>query len=222
MKVTRLGQAGLLIKTESAAALIDPYFTDSAYEVSGIHRRIPVPMSVWDIKPDTVLFTHDHIDHYDPGTARRFINENTRVTVISPRSVFEKVIKCGGGNNCVLVSPGVVWTQGDMTVFTVGAAHSDPFAVGYVFAAEGKRVYVTGDTLFSLGISLPFESVDHIFLPINGRGNNMNATDAARFARHVNAKTATPVHYGMLDDIDPRIFEFENALIMNDFTEYLI
>ena len=222
MKVMRLGQAGLLFDTGKTKALIDPYFTDSAYEVSGVHRRIPVPPFVWDIKPDVVLFTHDHIDHYDPETARRFVNENTNVTVISPRSVWEKVKETGGENNYVLVSPGVVWTQGDMTVFTVGAAHSDPFAVGYVLAAEEKRIYVTGDTLFSLGISLPFESVDHIFLPINGRGNNMNATDAARLARHVNAKTATPVHYGMLDDIDPRVFEFENTFIMNDFTEYNI
>lgn len=222
MKVMRLGQAGLLFDTGKTKALIDPYFTDSAYEVSGVHRRIPVPPFVWDIKPDVVLFTHDHIDHYDPETARRFVNENTNVTVISPRSVWEKVKETGGENNYVLVSPGVVWTQGDMTVFTMGAAHSDPFAVGYVFAAEGKRVYVTGDTLFSFGISLPFESVDHIFLPVNGRGNNMNAPDAALLARKVNAKAATPVHYGMLDDIDPRVFEFENTFIMNDFTEYNI
>ena len=222
MKVMRFGQAGLLLDTGNTKALIDPYFTDSAYEVSGIRRRIPVPPFVWDIKPDAVLFTHDHIDHYDPETARHYVNESTRVTVISPRSVWEKVIHNGGDNNYVLASPGVRWTCGDMAVSTVRAAHSDPFAVGYVFDAEGKRIYVTGDTLFSLDISLPFESVDHIFLPINGRGNNMNAPDAALFARHVNAKTATPVHYGMLDDIDPRVFEFENTFIMNDFTEYNI
>ena len=220
MKVTFLGQAGLLFDTGTVKALIDPYFTDSAFGVSGVHRRIPVPESVWDIKPDVVMFTHDHIDHYDPGTAEKFVNENTRVTVLSPRSVWEKIVLCGGANNYVLMSPNVQWTQGDLTVIAVAAAHSDPFAVGFVLCSGEKRVYVTGDTLFSRGVSLPYESVDYIFLPVNGRGNNMNAADASQLAKLVNAKTAVPIHCGMLDDIDPRVFEYDNTLIMKEFNEY--
>ncbi|MBO4501614.1 MAG: MBL fold metallo-hydrolase [Clostridia bacterium] len=222
MKITLLGQAGILLQTARTAVLADPYFTDSAFGVSGIHRRIPVPESVWDIKPDVVLFTHDHIDHYDPETAARFINEKTRVTVLSPRSVWEKVRENGGKNEYVLVSPDVAWTHGDTEITAVKAAHSDPYAVGFVIAAEGKRVYITGDTLYFNGVRLPFESVDCVFLPINGRGNNMNVCDASRFASQVNAKHAVPIHYGMLDDIDPRTFEYNGRVIMEYFKEYEI
>lgn len=222
MKITLLGQAGMLLQTARTAVLVDPYFTDSAFGVSGIHRKIPVPECVWDIKPDVVLFTHDHIDHYDPESAKRFINEKTRVTVLSPRSVWEKVRENGGKNEYVLVSPDVEWTHGDTEIIAVKAAHSDPYAVGYVIAAEGRRVYITGDTLFFNSVRIPFESVDCVFLPINGRGNNMNAFDAARFARSVNAKTAVPVHYGMLDNIDPRTFKYDGAMIMDYFKEYEI
>ena len=41
--------------------------------------------------------------------------------------------------------------------------------------AEGKCLYITGDTLYNTDIfsDLP-EQIDAVFLPINGSGNNMN------------------------------------------------
>ena len=217
MKVTRLGQAGLLFAAGDTTVLVDPYFTDS---VPGVPRRKQVPERVWDIKPDILLITHDHIDHYDPETVKRFVNENTAATLLSPKSVWEKLPRPARGNNYVLVSPGVQWTQDGITVTAVKARHSDPYAVGFALNADGKSIYITGDTLFFLDVSLPFESVDYVFLPINGRGNNMNAGDAAEFAGLIGAKTAVPVHYGLLDDLSPDIFEYKNKFVMEDFTEY--
>ncbi|MBP5156111.1 MAG: MBL fold metallo-hydrolase [Clostridia bacterium] len=225
MKVTRLGQAGLLFVSGGTAVLVDPYFTDSAFAVSGVHRRSEAPAWVWDIKPDAVLITHDHIDHYDPETFSHFVNEKTAVTVLSPRSVWEKARLQGGGNNFVLVSPGVQWTCGGVAVKTVKAFHSDPYAVGFVLEAEGKTVYITGDTLYNpeafKGAPAPF-AADYVFLPINGRGNNMNAGDAALLAAACRAKHAVPVHYGMLDDISPQSFVSPAKKVMNDYTEYEI
>ena len=222
MKVTRLGQAGLRIDTPDAKILVDPYFTDSAFEISGVHRKKEAPDWVWDIKPDILLVTHDHIDHYDPETAKRFVNENTAVTVLSPRSVWEKIKLCGGNNNFVLVSPGVRWSCGGTAVTALSAVHSDPFAVGFAISAEGKTVCITGDTLFSEAIGYPFESADYMFLPINGRGNNMNALDAAALAEKYKVKRAVPVHYGMLDSVAPDIFEYAGKYVMEDFREYEI
>ncbi|MBR0231291.1 MAG: MBL fold metallo-hydrolase [Clostridia bacterium] len=225
MKVTRLGQAGLLFAAGSAKILVDPYFTDSAFAVSGVHRKSEAPDWVWDIKPDIVLITHDHTDHYDPGTFSRFVNEKTAATVLAPRSVWEKARLQGGGNNCVLVSPGVQWTCGGVTVKTVTAFHSDPYAVGFVLEADGKKVYITGDTLYNpaaLKDDTAPSDADYVFLPINGRGNNMNAGDAARLASACRAKHAVPVHYGLLDDISPQSFVSPVKKVMNDYTEYEI
>ena len=219
MKVTWLGQAGLLFQTESATILVDPYFSDSAAKVA-CHRKMAVDPSVWKIKPDICLFTHVHIDHYDPETAKHFVNENTEVTVLSPASVWEKIRLQGGKNNFVRVSPGVMWSHGDVEITVVPAVHSDDHAVGFVIAHEGKRYYVTGDTLYSQEVVWAIsDPTDVVFLPINGKGNNMNAVDAAKFASEIGAKLAIPVHFGMLDDIDPKVFVYENVLIPEIFKE---
>ena len=219
MKVTWLGQAGLLFRTEKTTLLVDPYFTDSAAEIA-VPRKMPVDPNLWEIKPDLLLCTHVHIDHYDPDTVKHFVNEATEITVLSPASVWEKIRELGGKNNYVRVAPGVIWTHEDVEVEVVPAVHSDDFAVGFVIRHEGKSYYVTGDTLYSKAVVWAIsEDVDVVFLPINGKGNNMNATDAAKFAGEIGAKLAIPVHFGMLDDVDPKCFVYENVLIPEIYKE---
>ena len=219
MKITWLGQAGLLFQTEKTTLLVDPYFTDSAAAIA-VPRKMPVDPAVWEIKPDLFLCTHVHIDHYDPDTVKHFVNESTEVTVLSPASVWENIRTLGGKNNYVRVAPGVIWTHEDVEVEVVPAVHSDDFAVGFVIKHEGKSYYVTGDTLYSKDVvwSVP-EGVDVVFLPINGKGNNMNAVDAAKFASEIGARLAVPIHFGMLDDVDPKCFVYENVLIPEIYKE---
>ncbi len=219
MKVTWLGQAGLLLETGGLTILVDPYFTDSAASVA-CHRKMPVDPKVWDIKPDVLLITHEHIDHYDPETISHFVHGESNVTVLSPRSVWEQIRRAGGKNNFLCVSPGVIWTEGDVEIHIVPAVHSDVFAVGFVVFVHGKRYYIAGDTLFSSSVlaELP-DCVDVAFLPINGKGNNMNASDASKFASAINAKTAVPVHFGMLDDLDPNVFEYPKTIIPEVYKE---
>jgi len=224
MKVVRLGQAGLLFRTESACVLVDPYFSDGAYAVSGVHRKKPVPSIAWDLRPDLLLITHDHVDHYDPETVPAFVNETTSVTVLSPDSVWRKIRSAGGNNNFVRMEPGVTWTEKGVSVTALPARHSDPYAIGFGLEAEGRRILITGDTLLDLGWKIPerFRNPDFLFLPINGRGNNMNAADAASLAKAVGARHAVPVHYGMLDDCSPDAFVCESKAVLEDGVEYEI
>ena len=89
-----------------------------------------------------------------------------------------------------------------------------------VIEAEGKKLYVTGDTLYSDRIfeELP-DDLDAVFLPVNGVGNNMNMTDAARFAKKCGARTAVPIHVGMFDSIDPADFPLENKTVRKIYEE---
>lgn len=219
MKITWLGQAGLYLQTEQVSILVDPYFTDSAASVA-CHRKMPVDPMVWDLKPDVLLITHEHIDHYDPETIAHFVHSDSQVTVLSPRSVWDSIRKAKGQNNFVCVISGVVWTEGDVEICTVEAVHSDPFAVGYVLKVSGKTYYIAGDTLYSkhLAREIPC-GVDVAFLPINGKGNNMSAVDAANLAKEIEAKLVLPVHFGMLDTLDPAVFEYENKMIPEIYKE---
>ena len=219
MKVTWLTQAGLLIETGGMQIMIDPYLSDCVGKLEGKHRRIPVDETCFDISPDVMVFTHDHIDHYDPETAPRFLGKKEKsMLVLSPHSCWQKARAHGAPHNYVRFEPGVEWTEKGVRFLSVPAEHSDPCAIGTVIEAEGKRLYVTGDTLYSSRVldALP-GAIDYVFLPVNGAGNNMNPTDAARFASDCGAKHAVPLHYGLLDELTADDFAFENKIILTPY-----
>ena len=81
------------------------------------------------------------------------------------------------------------WTEHGIKFTAVKADHSDLSAIGVIIDDGDKKYYVTGDTLYSSKIlgDLPNE-IEVVFLPVNGVGNNMNITDALRFAKDCGAK----------------------------------
>lgn len=221
MKVTHLGQAGLLFETNGVRIMVDPYLSNSIEKVNPKnYRRIPVNESFYDVKPDIMIFTHNHLDHYDPETVCRFINEDTNVTVLAPSSVWSEVRKYGGSNNYVLFNTHTEWTAYGIRFVAVKAEHSDSAAIGVIICDDEKKCYVTGDTLYNTEIfnELPL-NLDYVFLPVNGKGNNMNMVDAARFVSRIGAKIAVPIHVGMFDDISANDLECDNKLILEVYKE---
>lgn len=215
MEITWLGQAGLLFETEETKIMIDPYLSDSVrkYEPQNA-RRVPIDRSFFDVKPDIMIFTHNHLDHYDPETVPHFINTNTSVTVLAPKSVYDIAVKTGGKNEYLLFDVGTKIVSHGITFYAVKARHSDPYSIGVIIDDGDKKYYVTGDTLFDEDIldSLP-NDIYAVFLPINGTGNNMNASEATRFCERIKPSVAVPVHFGMFDSIDSNDFEYLNRSI---------
>jgi len=224
MKITWIGQAGLLLDNGKAKIMVDPYLSNSVEKVEPKNfRRIPVNKAFLDIEPDVMIFTHDHLDHYDPETAPVFLGkERKKKTVLSPFSVWQKARMLGGEHNYVLFDRFTQWTEHGCRFTAVKAAHSDPYAIGVLIEdiSENMVYYITGDTLYSSEIlkDLP-NSIDIIFIPINGVGNNMNVSDAVRFFRKSGAKKAAPYHVGMFDELSTDIFEDENKLLLKIYEE---
>ena len=103
MKVTYLGQAGLLFENNGLTIMIDPYLSNSVEKINPQnYRRVPVNESFFNIKPDVMIFTHNHLDHYDPETVSHFITKQSHITVLAPKSVWDEVRKIGGNNNYIL------------------------------------------------------------------------------------------------------------------------
>lgn len=223
LKITYLGQAGLLFKTETKQILVDPYLSDSVAKIQPQNkRRQPIDERFLQIKPDIIVITHNHADHLDKETLAHYLSAESRVTVLAPYSAWKEVRQSGGlKNNYVLFNDGTTWTEGGVTFRAVKAEHSDEYAIGVVITVEIKNYYVTGDTLYSERVfeSLPQTEFEAAFLPINGAGNNMNATDAARFVTRIKTKYAVPVHFGMFDDLTGRELQAENAVIPKIFKE---
>lgn len=225
MKITWLGQAGLLFETDGKKILIDPYLSDFVKTVEPAnYRRVPVDERFLAIKPDVLICTHNHLDHLDHETLKHYLTDSASCLVLAPNGGWQEMRKYKGKSNYVLFNNGTTWTEGGVTFRAVCAEHSDPFAIGVILSAEGKSYYVTGDTLLSERVfdSLPDTALEAVFLPINGKGNNMNAHDAARFAARTGAKYAVPMHFGLFDELDPTIFEHPHRVIPAFYKEIVL
>lgn len=67
MKITWLGQAGLLIETGGKKIMVDPYLSDSVEAINPKNwRRVAVDESLFEEDIDMIVITHDHLDHLDP------------------------------------------------------------------------------------------------------------------------------------------------------------
>ena len=215
MKITWLGQAGLLFETDDLKIMIDPYLSDSVKKVNPKnYRRVPVKEELFDIKPDVMIFTHNYLDHYDPETVKHFIGEDTGILVLAPKSVWDEVRKFGGNNNYVLFSRGTSWTANGIKFTAVKAEHSDISPIGVIIDDGEKKYYVTGDTLYNEEIfaDIP-EDIFAIFLPVNGVGNNMNFVDAKRFCKTINPVVAVPMHCGLFDEINMNDWDYEKKVV---------
>ncbi len=223
MKITWLGQAGLLIETEQTKVIIDPYLSNSVFKVNPAnYRRKPIDERFLSVHPDVLVFTHDHLDHYDPETAPVYFAQSGTMTVLCPSSVWQKARVHGNGHNYVQFDRHSEWTHNDLRFCAVKAEHSDSFAIGVIVEeiSTKTKLYVTGDTLYNSGIfaDIP-DDVYAIFLPINGVGNNMNAIDAMRFAKQVKARKTVPLHFGMFDELDPSAFICNGRVIPTIYEE---
>ena len=221
MKVVWIGQAGLLIEKDGFKVMIDPYLSDSVKKVNPAnYRRVAVDETLFDIKPDIMIFTHNHLDHYDPETVPRFITRDSNITVLAPLSVWTEVRKFGGNNNYVQFNRHTTWTQGGLKFTAVKAEHSDISPIGVIIDDGEKKYYVTGDTLYNDEIfeDIP-DDIYALFLPVNGVGNNMNMTDAAAFCERIKPGFVVPLHCGMFDDIDMNEFAAENKVIPQIYKE---
>lgn len=215
MKITYLGQAGLMLESKGVRVFVDPYLSNSVVRVNpNNYRRQPIDESFFALRPDVLVFTHDHLDHYDPDTAERFLQVYDGITVLATRTAWDKARMIKKTHNYVLFERHTQWTHGHLRFTAIKATHSDPYAIGVIIEDGEKTYYITGDTLYNTEIfaDLP-KDIDVVFLPVNGLGNNMNATDAARFFRETGGKVAVPFHVGMFDDFTAENFKAENKVI---------
>ena len=223
-KITWLGQAGLLFEKNGESVIVDPYLSDSVKKVEPQnYRRVPVDERFLSLTPDTLVCTHDHLDHVDHETLPHYLSTGRRLSVLAPKKAYDDLRTHYTGHNYILFNRHTTVTLGGFTFHAVRAEHSDETAVGFILDDGERKYYITGDTLYNDDIfpDLP-DDLYAVFVPINGVGNNMNAVDAARFTIKTGAKFAVPVHFGMFDTIDPQIFLCPNRVIPTLYEEIVL
>ena len=215
MKITWLGQLGVAIESGGRMLMVDPYLVDTLHETNGpqFARMVPVNEGWLDARPDMVLLTHDHGDHLDMPSLQAVVKAEKPVEIVAGINGWNKVRnQLPGTHNYIMVQPGDEWTSGDFHIRAIEAHHSDLTGVGYVITVEGKKIVISGDTLYFADAAKQIgEGTDIAIVVMNGKGNNMNCADAARYAEDLNAKVAIPVHWGLFAPFsdDPNRFAEE-------------
>lgn len=190
MKVTYYGHATILLETEKAKLLFDPFITPN---------ELANGVDIDSIKPDYILLTHGHVDHVaDVFT----IQKNSDATVICIAEIQGWL-----GNNDVDKTHGMniggSFNFDFGRVKMVNAIHSSSMPdgsyggnpAGYVIYADGKAIYIAGDTALTYDMKLlGDENLDAAFLPI-GDNYTMGPEDAVKAAGFINCKNIIGVHF---------------------------
>jgi L-ascorbate metabolism protein UlaG (beta-lactamase superfamily) len=151
-------------------------------------------------KPDLVLVTHWHFDHFDPKTLEAVLPAGGK-TVVAPKTVAEKMPETLRGMVRILTNGGKTEVAG-IAVEAVPAYnttlgkekfHPKGRDNGYVLTLGGKRVYIAGDTEDTPEMRT-LKDIDIAFLPMN-LPYTMSVEKAADAIRQFKPKIVYPYHY---------------------------
>ena len=184
-----LRHATFLMEWNGKTVCVDP--------VGGAKPFVDLP------KPDLVLVTHIHGDHFDPATLAAVIPAGPQPTIIAPASVAEKIPESLRGKARVKVLANGEQTEvAGIAVEAVPAynttAGKEKFHPkgrdnGYVLTMGGKRVYIAGDTEDTAEMRA-LKGIDIAFLPMN-LPYTMSVPKAAEAIRQFMPKIVYPYHY---------------------------
>ena len=214
LKITWLSQGGFLFEYGSLRIAADPYMSD-VLSARGLGRMSPPPIPCEKLKPDWVVFTHDHIDHFDEITVSQICSAYPKCKFAGPQSTSEHFSKLGFQNefNTLKIGTRFEFANGACTIPTP-AFHSDKNAVGLLFDFGGKLAWLSGDTLFEPSLVASVNElaggrkISVAMICINGKLGNMNADEAAITISKLRPDLAIPMHFGLFagNTADPEPF----------------
>ncbi len=192
MQITFLGHASLQLDISDRTIIIDPF-------ISG--NELAKSIDVDSLKADYVLLTHGHQDHV--LDVEQIAKNNPDAILVSN---FEIVSWFGEkGINGHPMNHGGQKAFDFGTVKYVNAIHSSVLPDGtyggnpggFVIQAEGKIVYIAGDTALTYDMKLIPETIGKVDLAIFPIGDNftMGYEDASVAADFVGCRRVLGCHY---------------------------
>jgi len=188
---------------DGAHLLTDPVLRG---RVVHLRRQVPDPGISGEDVPDAILLSHQHFDHLDLPSLRRF---GKAVRIIGGPGTA-KLLGRKGFTGVEELPVGHSTSVGAVTVTAVPAAHDGrrrPLArpgdaVGFIVAGS-KQIYFAGDTDLFPEMDRLSASIDVALIPVWGWGHtlgegHMDPDRAAEAAALIRPKIAVPIHWGTL------------------------
>ena len=201
--VTWYSHACILIKTEDANLLVDPFVSGNPL----------APLKPEEIQADYIFVSHGHGDHVGDTVE---IAKRTGATVVSNFEIHNWLVNqgvqqahpqhIGGGFN-------YPWGRVKLTIAHHGSALPDGSyggnPCGFLFYIQDKKIYHACDTgLFYDMKLIGEEGIDLAILPI-GDNFTMGPEDCLRAVKLIEPKNVLPIHYNTFDIIkqDPEAWK---------------
>jgi L-ascorbate metabolism protein UlaG (beta-lactamase superfamily) len=171
-------------------------------------------------KPDLILVTHMHGDHFDVPTLQAIVPHGAKTPLVVPKSVAEKcpaelqekaTVKILANDEKTDVA-GIGIEAIPSYNITVGKEKFHPKGRdnGYVLTMGGKRVYIAGDTEDTPEMRA-LKDIDVAFLPMN-LPYTMTVAKAAEAIREFKPKIIYPYHYRSGDGTKADLNELKNLV----------
>ena len=213
LEITWLCQGGFLLEANGLRVVIDPYLSD-ALKSRGQERMVPAPLTIEELRPGLVCFTHDHADHFDEQTVVPLAKAWPGCHFAGPTSTREHYARLGLNPRLFMtVDSGMSYVWGPIVLKAVPAWHTDKHAVGMVICFGGKTIYLSGDTEWNEQLVPAVQNaaggpLDLVIICINGKLGNMTDTEAETVVEALTPPFVIPMHYGLFanNTIDPQPF----------------
>ena len=200
MLVTYFGHSALQIELNSVIVLVDPFITGN-----GLAEKV---VSADDLNPDVLLLTHAHGDHWGDAPA---IIKRAKPLVVANHEIVTYVGRELEYNKSHGMNSGGKYDFAWGTLHQTRAEHSSSFPDGtygghpngFILEAEGKTVYLMGDTAPFAEMAWIGEdhNIDVAFMPI-GDNFTMGPAGSLRAARMLRPGITVPVHYNTFPVIE--------------------
>ena len=217
MKLTWLGQAGYLLKTDNGMTImIDPYMSDALHnKVDDTYmREVPVNEDILNMQLDVMIITHPHEDHMDFETLDVIFKNNPNMFVLAAYTTQFKMRAQYKQYDLhyMLFDEGAEINIDGVKFTSTFAMHCDG-SIGCIVEADGKTICHTGDSMLCRQIRNAYpKHADAFLVPVNGKGNNMTAFDAAKLAAELYPKNVFPMHWDMFKKYGLDVNEFKDAM----------
>lgn len=198
MNIRFHGHSTLEVQLEGTNILVDPWLTGNPKAV----------VDASDLKPDVILVTHAHFDHW---TDVPQIAKACDALVVANFDIAEYLKREHSYANVLGLNTGGQSAFDWGSVKVTHALHSSSFPDGayggnpngFLLMAEGKTVYLMGDTAPFTEMQWIGEdhTIDLAFMPI-GDCFTMGPRDAIRAAKMVKPKLTVPIHFGTFPPIE--------------------
>jgi L-ascorbate metabolism protein UlaG (beta-lactamase superfamily) len=161
-------------------------------------------------KPDVIVLSHAHFDHFDVWSLRKF---DRRTTVVTARATAD-LLRCHGFHQIYELDWGqgatIETRNGPVTVTAFEVAHWGARMMrddhrgynGYLLTRGGHTVGFAGDTAYTPAfarLNNPARPIDLMLMPIGAYDPwiraHCNPEQAADMARQARARTFVPIHH---------------------------